>query len=62
MCARTVPKACRLCTLTPSCRNWCAYVVTRSVSCVVEDGVESFVRPDYQPCPWGQLQCPRVLA
>ncbi|NXS60335.1 EMIL1 protein, partial [Brachypteracias leptosomus] len=43
-------------------RNWCAYVVTRSVSCVVEDGVESFVRPDYQPCAWGQLQCPRVLA
>ncbi|XP_030347081.1 EMILIN-1 isoform X2 [Strigops habroptila] len=43
-------------------RNWCAYVVTRTVSCVVEDGVESFVKPDYQPCGWGQLQCPRVLA
>ncbi|XP_069706638.1 EMILIN-1 [Phaenicophaeus curvirostris] len=43
-------------------RNWCAYVVTRSVSCVVEDGVESFVKADFQPCPWGQLQCPRVLA
>ncbi|XP_061845828.1 EMILIN-1 [Colius striatus] len=43
-------------------RNWCAYVVTRSVSCVVEDGVESFVKPDYQPCSWGQLQCPRILA
>ncbi|KAM6123293.1 EMILIN-1 [Pterocles gutturalis] len=43
-------------------RNWCAYVVTRSVSCVVEDGVESFVKADYQPCAWGQLQCPRVLA
>ncbi|NWS84021.1 EMIL1 protein, partial [Toxostoma redivivum] len=43
-------------------RNWCAYVVTRSVSCVVEDGVESFIKPDYQPCAWGQLQCPRVLA
>ncbi|XP_061206234.1 EMILIN-1 isoform X1 [Neopsephotus bourkii] len=43
-------------------RNWCAYVVTRTVSCVVEDGVESFVKPDYQPCAWGQLQCPRVLA
>ncbi|NXV97062.1 EMIL1 protein, partial [Calonectris borealis] len=43
-------------------RNWCAYVVTRSVSCVVEDGVESFVKPDYQPCGWGQLQCPRILA
>ncbi|XP_068792679.1 EMILIN-1 [Struthio camelus] len=43
-------------------RNRCAFVVTRSVSCVVEDGVESYVKPDYQPCAWGQLQCPRVLA
>lgn len=46
----------------PVRRNWCAYVVTRRVSCVVEDGVERFVKPDYQPCAWGQLQCPRVLA
>ncbi|XP_064364219.1 EMILIN-1 [Dromaius novaehollandiae] len=43
-------------------RNRCAFVVTRTVSCVVEDGVESYVKPDYQPCAWGQLQCPRVLA
>ncbi|XP_040524203.1 EMILIN-1 [Gallus gallus] len=43
-------------------RNWCAFVVTRTVSCVVEDGVESFVKADFQPCAWGQLQCPRVLA
>ncbi|XP_041265919.1 EMILIN-1 isoform X4 [Onychostruthus taczanowskii] len=52
------------CQDSPRCvpRNWCAYVVTRSVSCVVEDGVESFIKPDYQPCAWGQLQCPRVLA
>lgn len=42
-------------------RNWCAYVVTRTVSCVVEDGVESYVKPEYQPCPWGQVQCPRVV-
>ncbi|KAI1895854.1 hypothetical protein AGOR_G00111050 [Albula goreensis] len=42
-------------------RNWCAYVVTRTVSCVVEDGVETYVKPDYQPCSWGQLQCPRVV-
>lgn len=59
---RGVPAVCRVGPLTPSRRNWCAYVVTRSVSCVVEDGVESFVKPDYQPCAWGQLQCPRVLA
>lgn len=42
-------------------RNWCAYVVTRTVSCVLEDGVETFVKPDYQPCGWGQPQCPRSI-
>ncbi|ERE67390.1 cytosolic carboxypeptidase-like protein 5 [Cricetulus griseus] len=42
-------------------RNWCAYVVTRTVSCVLEDGVETFVKPDYQPCGWGQSQCPRSI-
>ncbi|XP_060722865.1 EMILIN-1-A isoform X2 [Tachysurus vachellii] len=41
-------------------RNWCAYVVMKSVSCVMEDGVETFVKPDYQPCGWGQ--CSRVVA
>ncbi|OXB84343.1 UNVERIFIED_CONTAM: hypothetical protein H355_010770, partial [Colinus virginianus] len=53
-----VPLRCR----PPPRRNWCAFVVTRTVSCVVEDGVESFVKADFQPCAWGQLQCPRVLA
>ncbi|XP_047677506.1 EMILIN-1b isoform X2 [Tachysurus fulvidraco] len=41
-------------------RNWCAYVVRKTVSCVVEDGVETYVKPDYQPCSWG-VQCPRIL-
>ncbi|XP_078086755.1 EMILIN-1b [Mustelus asterias] len=41
--------------------NWCAYVVTRVVSCVIEDGVATFVKPEYQPCGWGQLQCPRAV-
>ncbi|XP_028996073.1 EMILIN-1a [Betta splendens] len=40
-------------------RNWCAYVVTRTVSCVMEDGLETYVKPDYQRCTWGQ--CPRVI-
>ncbi|XP_076004828.1 EMILIN-1-A-like [Genypterus blacodes] len=39
-------------------RNWCAYVVTRTISCVMEDGVETYIKPDYQRCAWGQ--CPRV--
>lgn len=40
-------------------RNWCAYVVTRTVSCVMEDGVETYVKPEYQRCPWGQ--CSHVV-
>ncbi|CAH2245188.1 EMILIN-1 [Pelobates cultripes] len=40
-------------------RNWCAYMVTRTVSCIVEEGVETYVKPEYQPCVWGQMQCPR---
>ncbi|XP_041108723.1 EMILIN-1-like [Polyodon spathula] len=42
-------------------RNYCAYVVTRTVSCVVENGVETYVKPDYQPCSWGSSQCSRVV-
>ncbi|XP_059841379.1 EMILIN-1-A-like [Hypanus sabinus] len=42
-------------------RNWCAYVVTRVVSCVIEDGVATYVRPEYQPCGWGQMQCSRTV-
>ncbi|OCT79207.1 EMILIN-1 [Xenopus laevis] len=42
-------------------RNWCTYVVTRTVSCLVEDGAEAYVKPEYQPCTWGQIQCPRSV-
>nr|XP_046254738.1 EMILIN-1-like [Scatophagus argus] len=42
-------------------RNWCAFVVTKTVSCVVEDGVETYVKPDYHPCTWGGGQCSRVV-
>nr|XP_020458269.1 EMILIN-1 [Monopterus albus] len=42
-------------------RNWCAYVVTKTVSCVVEDGIETYVKPDYHPCSWGSGQCSRVV-
>ncbi|XP_030628661.1 EMILIN-1-A [Chanos chanos] len=40
-------------------RNWCAYVVTKAISCVMEDGVETYIKPDYQRCGWGQ--CSRVV-
>lgn len=42
-------------------RNWCAYVVTKTISCVVEDGVETYVKPDYHPCSWGSGQCSRAV-
>lgn len=42
-------------------RNWCAFVVTKTVSCVVEDGVETYVKPDYHPCSWGSGQCSRAV-
>ncbi|XP_041846809.1 EMILIN-1-like [Melanotaenia boesemani] len=42
-------------------RNWCAFVVTKTVSCVVEDGVETYVKPEYHPCSWSSGQCSRVV-
>uniref|UniRef100_A0A3Q3LEY1 Elastin microfibril interfacer 2b n=1 Tax=Mastacembelus armatus TaxID=205130 RepID=A0A3Q3LEY1_9TELE len=33
------------------CRNWCAYVVHKQVSCAVVGGTESFVQPEVLPCP-----------
>uniref|UniRef100_A0A3B3CZF2 EMILIN-1-like n=1 Tax=Oryzias melastigma TaxID=30732 RepID=A0A3B3CZF2_ORYME len=41
--------------------NWCAFVATKTVSCVVEDGAETYVKPDYHPCSWGGGQCNRVV-
>uniref|UniRef100_A0A3Q1ILF5 Elastin microfibril interfacer 2b n=1 Tax=Anabas testudineus TaxID=64144 RepID=A0A3Q1ILF5_ANATE len=32
-------------------RNWCAYVVHKNVSCAVVGGTESFVQPEFLPCP-----------
>ncbi|XP_061740159.1 EMILIN-1-A-like [Nerophis ophidion] len=43
-------------------RNWCAFAVTKTVSCVVEDGVETYVKPDYHPCAWGSAQCSRLVS
>uniref|UniRef100_A0A3P8T702 Elastin microfibril interfacer 2 n=1 Tax=Amphiprion percula TaxID=161767 RepID=A0A3P8T702_AMPPE len=39
------------CGLFISCRNWCAYVVHKNVSCAVVGGTESFVQPEVLPCP-----------
>ncbi|XP_041823510.1 EMILIN-2 isoform X2 [Melanotaenia boesemani] len=32
-------------------KNWCAYVVHKNVSCAVVGGTESFVQPEFLPCP-----------
>ncbi|XP_029313595.1 EMILIN-2 [Cottoperca gobio] len=32
-------------------KNWCAYVVHKNVSCAVVGGTESFVQPEFFPCP-----------
>uniref|UniRef100_A0A3P9NMA0 Elastin microfibril interfacer 2 n=1 Tax=Poecilia reticulata TaxID=8081 RepID=A0A3P9NMA0_POERE len=39
------------------CRNWCAYVVHKNVSCAVVGGTESFAQPEFLPCPPEQPNC-----
>ncbi|XP_043990502.1 EMILIN-2 [Gambusia affinis] len=38
-------------------RNWCAYVVQRNVSCVVQGNAASFQEPVVAPCPAYQPDC-----
>ncbi|XP_051947655.1 EMILIN-3 [Xyrauchen texanus] len=42
-------------------KNFCAYVVQKNVTCVMQDGVATFVKPEYTTkCIWGQT-CPVVM-
>ncbi|KAG8513409.1 EMILIN-3 [Galemys pyrenaicus] len=38
----------------------CAYVVHRNVSCVLQEGAESYVKAEYRPCGWGP-KCPATV-
>ncbi|XP_051517465.1 EMILIN-3-like [Myxocyprinus asiaticus] len=42
-------------------KNFCAYVVQKNVTCVMQDGVATYVKPEYTTkCIWGQ-KCPVVM-
>ncbi|XP_072537321.1 EMILIN-3 [Salminus brasiliensis] len=40
-------------------KNHCAYVVEKSVSYTIQDGVAPFVKAEYNKCTWGK-KCPTV--
>ncbi|XP_072112090.1 EMILIN-2-like isoform X2 [Mobula birostris] len=42
-------------------KNWCAYIMKKNVTCSVVDGAQSYIKADYQPCPWGLANCPSVV-
>lgn len=41
-------------------RALCAYVVHRNVTCVLQEGAESYIKAEYRPCGWGP-KCPGTV-
>ncbi|XP_026055020.1 EMILIN-3 [Carassius auratus] len=42
-------------------KNFCAYVVQKNITCVMQDGVATYVKPEYiTKCIWGQ-KCPVLM-
>ncbi|XP_016300102.1 EMILIN-3 [Sinocyclocheilus anshuiensis] len=42
-------------------KNFCAYVVQKNITCVMQDGVATYVKPEYTTkCIWGQ-KCPVLM-
>uniref|UniRef100_A0A8C6H917 Elastin microfibril interfacer 3 n=1 Tax=Mus spicilegus TaxID=10103 RepID=A0A8C6H917_MUSSI len=42
------------------CRSLCAYVVHRNVTCVLQEGAESYIKAEYRNCGWGP-NCPSTV-
>ncbi|XP_048205303.1 EMILIN-3 isoform X2 [Perognathus longimembris pacificus] len=38
----------------------CAYVVHRNVTCILQEGIESYVKAEYRQCGWGP-KCPATV-
>uniref|UniRef100_A0A8V5G838 Uncharacterized protein n=1 Tax=Melopsittacus undulatus TaxID=13146 RepID=A0A8V5G838_MELUD len=56
--AGTMARGKRLCSMHhPSKGSYCAYVVQRNVTCVLQDGAESYIKAEYHKCSWGP-KCP----
>lgn len=52
---------CLICLLSRLCRNHCAYVVQKNITCIMQDGVSTYVKAEYTTkCIWGQ-KCPVVM-
>lgn len=45
---------------TLPCRALCAYVVHRNVTCILQEGAESYVKAEYRQCGWGP-KCPGTV-
>ncbi|XP_026880309.2 EMILIN-3 [Electrophorus electricus] len=42
-------------------KNHCAYIVQRNITCTIQDGMETYVKPEYTTrCIWGQT-CPVLM-
>uniref|UniRef100_A0A8C5JVF5 Elastin microfibril interfacer 3 n=1 Tax=Jaculus jaculus TaxID=51337 RepID=A0A8C5JVF5_JACJA len=42
------------------CRALCAYVVHRNVTCILQEGAETYVKAEYRQCGWGP-KCPGTV-
>lgn len=41
-------------------RALCAYVVHRNVTCILQEGADSYVKAEYRQCGWGP-KCPGTV-